>query len=46
MNVSIRQLRVFVAAAKHGSFGKAAEEMHLTPPAVSMQICPSAAAGR
>ena len=38
MNVSIRQLRVFVAAAKHGSFGKAAEEMHLTPPAVSMQI--------
>lgn len=38
MNVSIRQLRIFVAAAKHGSFGKAAEELHLTPPAVSMQI--------
>ncbi len=38
MNISFRQLRVFVAAAKHASFGKAAEELHLTPPAVSMQI--------
>jgi DNA-binding transcriptional LysR family regulator len=38
LNVSIRQLRVFVAAAKHGSFARAAEEMHISPPAVSMQI--------
>ncbi len=37
-NASLRQLRVFAAAAKHRSFGKAAEELHLTPPAVSMQI--------
>jgi DNA-binding transcriptional LysR family regulator len=38
LNVSIRQLRVFVAAAKHSSFARAAEEMHISPPAVSMQI--------
>jgi len=38
LNLSIRQLRVFVAAAKHGSFARAAEEMHISPPAVSMQI--------
>lgn len=37
-NASLRQLRVFAAAAKHLSFGKAADELHLTPPAVSMQI--------
>jgi DNA-binding transcriptional LysR family regulator len=38
LNVSIRQLRIFVAAARHGSFARAAEEMHISPPAVSMQI--------
>jgi len=38
LNVSIRQLRMFVAAAKQGSFARAAEEMHISPPAVSMQI--------
>jgi LysR family transcriptional regulator, low CO2-responsive transcriptional regulator len=38
LNVSIRQLRIFVAVAKHGSFARAAEEMHISPPAVSMQI--------
>jgi len=37
-NATLRQLRVFAAAARHRSFGKAAEELHLTPPAVSMQI--------
>ena len=37
-NATLRQLRVFAAAARHQSFGKAAEELHLTPPAVSMQI--------
>jgi DNA-binding transcriptional LysR family regulator len=37
-NVTLRQLRVFAAAARHQSFGKAAQELHLTPPAVSMQI--------
>jgi DNA-binding transcriptional LysR family regulator len=37
-NVTLRQLRVFVAAARQLSFGRAASELHLTPPAVSMQI--------
>ncbi|WP_367278570.1 LysR substrate-binding domain-containing protein [Thiomonas sp.] len=37
-NVTLRQLRVFVAAARHMHFGKAAQELHLTPPAVSMHI--------
>jgi DNA-binding transcriptional LysR family regulator len=37
-NATLRQLRVFAAAARHQSFSKAAEELHLTPPAVSMQI--------
>jgi DNA-binding transcriptional LysR family regulator len=37
-NATMRQLRVFSAVARHLSFGKAAEELHLTPPAVSMQI--------
>jgi DNA-binding transcriptional LysR family regulator len=38
LNVSIRQLRVFTTVARHLSFARAAEELHLTPPAVSMQI--------
>jgi DNA-binding transcriptional LysR family regulator len=37
-NATLRQLRVFAAAARHQNFGKAAQELHLTPPAVSMQI--------
>lgn len=37
-NVSLRQLRTFVAVARHLSFARAAEELHLTAPAVSMQI--------
>jgi DNA-binding transcriptional LysR family regulator len=37
-SVTLRQLRVFSAVARHLSFGKAAEELHLTPPAISMQI--------
>ncbi len=37
-NATLRQLRVFAAVAKHLSFVRAAEELHLTPPAVSMQI--------
>ena len=38
LNVTLRQLRVFAAAARHLSFARAAEELHLTAPAVSMQI--------
>jgi DNA-binding transcriptional LysR family regulator len=37
-NLSLRQLKIFVSAARHSSFAKAAEEMHLTAPAVSMQM--------
>jgi LysR family transcriptional regulator, low CO2-responsive transcriptional regulator len=35
---SLRQLRVFEAAATHRSFSKAAEILHLTQPGVSMHI--------
>jgi len=38
LNVTIRQLQVFAAVARHLSFARAAEELHLTPPAVSMQV--------
>lgn len=38
MNVTLRQLKIFEAVARHLSFTKAAEELHLTQPAVSMQI--------
>jgi DNA-binding transcriptional LysR family regulator len=38
MNVSFRQLRVFAEVAQHGSMARAAEALHLTPPAVSMQV--------
>ena len=38
MNVTLRQLRVFTSAARHLSFARAAEELHLSPPAVSMQM--------
>ncbi|MBI4983910.1 MAG: LysR family transcriptional regulator [Rhodocyclales bacterium] len=37
-NVTLRQLRVFESVARHLSFSRAAEEMHLTQPAVSMQV--------
>lgn len=38
MNLTFRQLTIFEAVARHLSFTKAAEELHLTQPAVSMQI--------
>ncbi len=38
MNLSLRQLRVFVEVARHGSVLRAAEALHITPPAVSMQV--------
>lgn len=37
-NVSFRQLRVFDEVARRLSFVRAAEALHLTPPAVTMQI--------
>ncbi|MFC1674226.1 LysR family transcriptional regulator, partial [Pseudomonadota bacterium] len=38
MHVTLRQLETFKAVARHQSFTRAAEEMNLTQPAVSMQI--------
>lgn len=38
MNVTFRQLRVFAEVARLGSVQRAAEMLHLTPPAVSQQI--------
>ena len=37
-NATLRQLRVFESAARHLSLTRAAHELHLTPPAVSIQI--------
>lgn len=38
LHVTVRQLKVFTTVARLLSFARAAEELHLTPPAVSMQI--------
>lgn len=38
MNLSFRQLRVFLEVAQRGGVTAAAQVLHLTPPAVSMQI--------
>src|SRR2546425_4043538 len=37
-NVTLRQMRVFAAVARHLSFTRAARELHLTQPAVSQQV--------
>jgi DNA-binding transcriptional LysR family regulator len=37
-NATVRQLKVFQTVARHLSFSRAAEELHLTQPAVSAQI--------
>jgi DNA-binding transcriptional LysR family regulator len=36
--ITFRQLRVFTEVARHLSFVRAAEVLHLTPPAVTMQV--------
>ena len=38
LHITMRQLQVFEAVARHLSFTRAAEELHLTQPAVSMQV--------
>ena len=37
-NMTIRQLKTFESVARNLSFSRAAEDLHLTQPAVSMQI--------
>jgi LysR family transcriptional regulator, benzoate and cis,cis-muconate-responsive activator of ben and cat genes len=36
--VELRHLRYFIAVAKHGSFNRAAQSLHLTQPALSRQV--------
>ena len=36
--VTLHQLRVFEAAARHNSYTRAAEELYLTQPTVSIQV--------
>lgn len=38
LHLTFRQLSVFEAVARHLSYSRAAQEMHLTQPAVSMQV--------
>lgn len=38
MNITLRQLRYFLALSRSGNFTRAAEEIHVTQPALSMQI--------
>jgi DNA-binding transcriptional LysR family regulator len=38
LHVTLRQFQVFEAAARHLSFSRAAKELHLSQPGVSMQI--------
>ncbi len=37
-SLTLRQLQIFVTVARHASFVRAAEALHLTQPAVSMQV--------
>ncbi|NOT18496.1 MAG: LysR family transcriptional regulator [Sulfuriferula sp.] len=37
-HATLHQLKIFDAVARHLSFARAAEELHLTPPAVSIQV--------
>lgn len=38
MHLTLRQIEVFIAVVKHLNYTRAAEELHLSQPAVSMQI--------
>ncbi len=38
MHLTLRQIEVFIAVARHKNYTRAAEDLHLSQPAVSMQI--------
>ena len=38
MNITLHQLHIFLKVSKLKSVTKAAEEMHLTQPAISLQL--------
>lgn len=38
LNITFRQLKVFETVVRHGSYTRAAEELNLTQPAISMQM--------
>jgi DNA-binding transcriptional LysR family regulator len=37
-HATLHQLRIFATVAKHGSFARAAEALHLSPPTLSLQV--------
>ncbi len=37
-HATLHQLRIFLAVARHGSFARAAEALHLSPPTLSLQV--------
>lgn len=37
-HLTLHQLRIFLAVARHGSFARAAEALHLAPPTLSLQV--------
>lgn len=37
-NLTLRQIRIFLSISKHLSFAKTAEELHVSPAAISLQI--------
>ena len=37
-HATLHQLRIFLAVARHNSFARAAEALHLSPPTLSLQV--------
>ncbi len=37
-HATLHQLRIFSAVARHSSFARAAEALHLSPPTLSLQV--------
>ena len=45
-HITLRQIKIFESVARNLSFSRAAEDLHLTQPAVSMQIKQMEGTGR